>query len=542
MFICGKFQSMNYRGIVLFILLTIVVGCARRGRPEGGPEDFDKPIMVKADPEFESLHFSDDEIKIYFDEFIKLKDVNTQLIVSPPLKYPIVITPLGTPSKRITIILTDTLQENTTYTFNFGQSIIDNTRGNILDNFKYVISTGDYIDSLQVIGTFKDAFELETDKVPTVMLYEVNEGFNDSIIYKEKPMYVGAVLDSVNWNITNIRAGKYLLIALNDVSKNYKFNPKEDQISFYSKYIDVPTDSNATYELLLFNEILPFRTSSRPEEVSKGHIMFPFEGDPIDFKIEAISETSNEFKSLSIFDKESDTLHYWFNNYEQDSILFYMYKKEVYDTVKVRLRSKEIDSLRLSSLTRGTLDLRDTFKIKSNAPISIIDTSKIVFINKDSVKVSYDVILSPYMDEIAFNFEKEYNNKYQMELLPGAITDFYNIINDTLHVGFSTKRPSNYAYIKLTLNNIKSYPVIVHLISDRGILVANDYLVEPREIIFENLVPSRFMVRIIYDTNENKKWDTGNFLQRLQAEEVYYYKDIINAKANWEVIQPLPVD
>ncbi len=109
--------------------------------------------MVKADPDFKSLHFEEDQIKIYFDEYVKLKDVNSQLIISPPLKNVPVISPLGSPSKKITIKLNDTLQENTTYTFNFAQSIIDNTEGNILDNFKYIFSTGDFIDSLKVKGT-----------------------------------------------------------------------------------------------------------------------------------------------------------------------------------------------------------------------------------------------------------------------------------------------------------------------------------------------------------------------------------------------------
>lgn len=531
---------MNYQRFVLFGLLILTISCARRARPEGGPEDFDKPIMVKGDPAFESLQFDKDEIKIYFDEFIKLKDVSSQLIVSPPLKYPVVITPLGSPSKKITIILSDTLQENTTYTFNFGQSIIDNTRGNILDNFKFIISTGDYIDSLEVKGTYKDAFDLEIKNPPTLMLYEINENFKDSIIFNEKPMYVGTVLDSVNWNITNIRAGEYLLIALNDVGKNYKFDPKQDQIGFESKFITVPSDS--TYEIKLFKEILKFNSSFRPEEAAIGHIMFPFEGDPEDFKVEVASEKPDGFKDLSIFDKDTDTLHYWFRNFEQDSILFHLSKKQVYDTVKVTLRSKAIDSLRISSLTRSNLDLRDTFKIKSNAPISIIDTSKILFINKDSVKVPYDIILSTYKDEISFNFEKEHDNRYGMQLLPGAITDFYDIINDSLSVGFSTKKPSDYGSIYLTLNKIKSYPIIVHLINDRGELAAQDYLKEKEEIKFENILPSKYMIRIIYDINENKKWDTGNFLRRIQAEEVFYYLDIITAKANWQVEQALPLE
>ena len=91
--------------------------------------------------------------------------------MSPPLKYPPVITPQGSPSKRITIKLSDTLQENTTYTFNFGQSIEDNTERNVLDNFKYIFSTGDYIDSLHIGGRINDAFNLEMEEGPTVMLF-----------------------------------------------------------------------------------------------------------------------------------------------------------------------------------------------------------------------------------------------------------------------------------------------------------------------------------------------------------------------------------
>ena len=53
-----------------------------------------------------------------------------------------------TASKFITIKINDTLQPNTTYSFNFGQSIADNNEGNPFNQFKYVFSTGDHIDSL----------------------------------------------------------------------------------------------------------------------------------------------------------------------------------------------------------------------------------------------------------------------------------------------------------------------------------------------------------------------------------------------------------
>jgi uncharacterized protein (DUF2141 family) len=523
---------MNYR-ILFFSSLLLLTSCARRGRPEGGPKDFDKPVMVKADPAFESLHFDTDEIKIYFDEFIKLQNVNSQLIISPPLKNIPVITPLGTPSKRITIKLTDTLQENTTYTFNFGQSVVDNTERNVLENFKYVFSTGDYIDSLEISGTIKDAFQLEMKESPSFFLYQVNENFNDSIIFNEKPMYVGSLIDSVNWEITNIKAGKYLLIALNDSNKNYKFNPKEDQIAFSSNYVTVPSDT--IYNLSLFKEILEFDVPIKPVEVNKGHIMFGYQGDGRNFKVKTMSDTSSTYKSISIFDKDSDTLHYWFKNYEKDSLIFSLSNKVVFDTARVVLRSDAVDSLRLSSITRGTLDLRDTFKIKSNVPLSIIDTSKISFIDKDSLKTNYRYVISKHKDVLTFNFEKDYQNRYDILLLPGAVIDFFGIINDSLKIRFNTKKPTDYSSIFLNLRNIREYPIIIELIDSRGNVRAKTYATSEKEHQFINLPPSKYMVRITYDTNKNGKWDTGNFLTRRQPEVVYYFKNVINAKANWQV-------
>ncbi len=530
---------MKYRFFLFFTFVILIFSCARRGRPEGGPKDFDKPIMVKADPAFESLKFKSNEIRIYFDEYIKLKDVTSQLIVSPPLKYPLVITPQGTPSKYIRIKLQDTLQENTTYTFNFGQSIIDNTEGNILDNFKYIFSTGDYIDSLEVSGTIKDAFDMKMKEKPTLMLYQIDENFTDSIIYNKKPYYVGSTLDSVNWSITNIKAGKYLLVALNDNSKNYKFNPKEDKIGFNTKQITVPSDT--TYAISLFREILPFRIPSKPAEHSKGHLLFGYEGVGKDFEVNVLSETPSDFTSMSTFDKEKDTLHYWYRNYDKDSISFELKNKIILDSVKVKLFEKDIDSLSLKSGVSGTLNLRDTMKISTNVPVERIDTTKINFMDKDSLKVAYSIILSKHKQDILFNFEKSFDSKYVLELFPGAITDFFLIENDSLKVTFSTKKPTNYSSIFLNLKNIKSYPIIVQLIDEKGKVIADFYSEFEQEYKFENLLPSRYMIRLIYDANGNKKWDTGNFLLKQQPEKIYYFKNILEAKANWEVTETLTI-
>lgn len=535
-----KIHDMRIYFIQILILLVLFSACARRGRPEGGQKDFDKPIMVKTDPEFKSLHFKNKEIKIYFDEFIKLTNVTTQLIVSPPLKYPPIITPQGTPSKKLTIKITDTLQENTTYTFNFGQSIVDNTEGNILENFKYIFSTGDYIDSLEVKGTIKDAFDLEMIESPTMMLYPINESFNDSIIFSEKPMYVGSTIDSINWNITNIKAGKYLLVALNDQSKNYKFNPKDDKIGFVSKYITVPKDTS--YAISLFNEILPFRLPTKPKEEAIGHIIIGYEGDAKGLNVRPISKTSDDFKFLATFDKEKDSVHFWFKNYEKDSINIEVSKNDYIDTVTVKFFAKKMDTLYLKSSASSVLHLRDTLKLLSNVPLTKIDTSKIYFVDKDSIKVPYSHQLSNDKQDLIFNFEKVIQDRYLLEFYPGAVTDLYGAQNDSLKIQFRTNKVTSYASLYLNLNNVKSYPIIIELINDTGKLVAKKYSNNKEEYQFINIQPSRFKIRIIYDTNGNKKWDTGNFLLKKQPEEVYYSKTTINVKANWKWTETLTLE
>ena len=516
--------------MIFAFLFALLSNCARRGRPEGGPKDETSPVMTIAKPAHLTTNFNEDEIKIYFDEYVKLKDIQKQLIVSPPLKYPPLITPLGTPSKYISIKILDTLKENTTYTFNFGESVIDNTEGNILQNFKYVFSTGDVIDSLKVSGSIKDAFNKEADKSITVMLYEINESFTDSTIYQEKPYYIASTLDTTVWEITNMKSGKYLMMALNDAAKNYKFNPKQDKIGYIEEYISIPTDTS--YLINLFKEELPFKLR-KPSEETKGHIFFGYEGIADSLKVKPL-EVSEDFIAFSHFEKAKDTLNLWYKNNAKDSIRFNIFNKEFRDTLTVKLRSKKIDTLVIKGLVRGgTLHLRENFKLKSNIPIESIDTTKISFIDADSTNIAHTFKILEDKNEIELNFIKKYDQRYNLQLFPAAVTDFFGNVNDSLRFNLSTKKPTDYGNLYLTIQNVKSYPVIVQLITDKSVLVQEIYANEAQEYVFTNLVPDKYLVRIMYDENKNRKWDTGNFLLKKQPEEVIYFDNILDVRANW---------
>ena len=124
---------------ILFLLVLLMASCAKRGSITGGLKDTLAPVLKMSFPKNFSTNFKTNEIKLTFDEYIKLKDLNKQLIISPPMKHEPLITPTSV-SKYINIKILDTLQPNTTYSFNFGQSIEDNNEGNPYNQFKYIFS------------------------------------------------------------------------------------------------------------------------------------------------------------------------------------------------------------------------------------------------------------------------------------------------------------------------------------------------------------------------------------------------------------------
>ncbi|WP_415181964.1 Ig-like domain-containing protein, partial [Nonlabens sp.] len=87
--------------IVMAIAITLVQ-CAKRGSPTGGPIDQKPPVILRAYPDNYTRNFKNQIIEIEFDEFVKFKDLQKQFVVSPPLKTRPIISPQGSPAKKIT--------------------------------------------------------------------------------------------------------------------------------------------------------------------------------------------------------------------------------------------------------------------------------------------------------------------------------------------------------------------------------------------------------------------------------------------------------
>ncbi len=523
--------------IITIIAVFFIFGCAKKGSITGGEKDIIPPKFIKALPPNYSTNFNRKEIRIYFDEYVKLKDPQKQIVISPPMDPKPIISPLGNASKYIKIQFKDTLLENTTYSISFGESIEDNNEGNPLSFFKYVFSTGNYLDSLSIKGGIADGLKKDPESFVSIALYEVDEDYTDSIVYKKTPRYIGNTLDSTHFTLDNLKAGQYQLIALKDVATNYTFEPKQDKIGFYNEYINLPADTSKVFNLKLFKEKLATK-ALKPKQASKNRFIFGYEGDAKNMNIKLLTETPSDFKYRIIKDKNKDSLYYWFKPFfEKDSLTFEVSHNDYKEEIITRFKDQKKDSLILKPSVTRELPLNKDFRISANIPLESINNDLITLVDKDTVAIPFTSKVDMIENEIIFSFEKAETKAYNMQLLPEAITDFLGNTNDTINYTFRTKKLADYGKVFVTLTNVKEYPVIVQLTNDKLEVITEKISRKDEIITFDHLNPAKYNLRVIFDTNNNGVWDTGSFLNHKQPERVSYYPSIIDVRANWELKQ-----
>ncbi len=397
-----------------------------------------------------------------------------------------------------------------------------------------MFSTGSYIDSLTLSGKVKDAIDKQVDSYVSVMLYEADSKLKDSVVYKNVPRYITNTLDVSNtFKLENLKAGKYMLVAMKDVNSNNKFNPNEDKIGFHKEYITIPTDT--VYEIELFKEMPAFKVY-KPSQASGNRFTMGYDGKPKDLKV--ILKNGNDILPTIITKlPEKDSVQIWFKPIKADSLSMAVTKEKYSKNFTLKLKNQKKDSLNFEPKQKGDLPLREKFTLKAKRPLSKWDDSKMKLINKDSVVVVFTTEYDEYNQELKFDFPQEPLQKYTFTLMPGAMTDYLEESNDTLTYKLSTKNTSDYGNLRVILQNVRQFPVIVELTDDKGEVIATEYSEKETTVDFNNINPALFTLRVIYDENKNREWDSGSYLEKRQTEEVIYFPKPIDVRANWDVEQ-----
>lgn len=222
-----------------YSLATFNSGCAQIGAPTGGPKDSLAPVLVRSTPTIKTTSFSGNKITLYFNEYVEVADAQTNVLVSPlPKNNPSINYNLRT----VTIRLRDTLQPNTTYSINFGNAIKDVNEGNVFQNFTYVFSTGNTIDSATLQGKLLLAETGLVDSTVAVVLYR---NADDSSVQKRRPDYMTRIKSDGIFTFTNLPEADFRIYALKDGDGNKFYSSKSEIFAFTNDIVSVRNNDSA---------------------------------------------------------------------------------------------------------------------------------------------------------------------------------------------------------------------------------------------------------------------------------------------------------
>ncbi len=581
----------------------------------GGPKDVDPPIMIKAVPPNNSTNFIPRKsIVITFDEYIKLVDIFSELIISPPLENHAVATVKGT--KVVVELPKEVSFDSTTYTISFGNAITDNNEGNILENFSYVFSLRDYLDSMSVEGRIVNSFDYKpSEERFVVMLYK---NLNDSAPLLERPQYIDRTDDDGNFAINNVETGTYRLFALKDANANLIFDLPDEAIAYSDSLVEllperfeddiIISDSLLLAEIAGADSVLLdslkadsiFRAQSRftfftemvffTQKVKNQYMTNYLRPEPeklfLSFN-EPVPIDSFSFIPLNYipvdpdwylpdYSKENDTLIFWITDtsmFKMDSLQFQV-QYPVYDTLEQLVT--RTDTLYLVTTTKeqkkssskrkgrgqieqpveeteptisyikpsanvknnGTFDLNQPIVISLSSPIDTFRAERFNFVRyEDTLEISENYTLLPdsnSMYKLIVNYTPEELVNYKFLMLDSAITDIYGRTNDTTLLSFKTQAEDFYGVLSVHVNHVSDH-IIVQLLDETENILKQQVIQTDQTIKYPYLTPRKYMLKAIVDKNANGKWDTGNYIKKIQPERVIYFKDELNVRANWEI-------
>ena len=519
----SHFTLKKYHYVFLYccLLLTCILGlysCASTGRPQGGPKDRKPPVLdtLRSTPD-KQLKFYPKELVFYFDEFIEVKDPIKQILVSPPLTY---IPKVEVRGKRVKFIFDDkeVLRDNATYTINFGESLVDFHEGNILNNFTHVFSTGAYLDSLNISGKIINAKNYEPESEMVVFLYDQ---LDDTIVRKEKPFYFAKPDKTGNFIFRNIKSDTFRLFAIKDENINYKYDLESERIAFLDTFIILNTKSEDSI-FLRSSLPLPSLKLKTKELRNYGKINLVYNSIvPQDLTYKTNPETITSYGNIS-----NDSLNVYYNT-DLDSFFLYVLQ----DTIKVKPKGKA-EWIKKSKTKKSyffpgnSIVPNDSIVLGFNLPIKDPDFS--LWNISDTIGflegVKYD--LNKTGSSVTIKYPWVAGETYSISVDSGSIYSIYDHTLDSIGHQFIVLPPDKTGKLNISIKDLdKSYRYIINIYKDQFLYHSKTVaLVDSISFTLQGLVPEKYNVEIIQDTNKNGKWDAADYDEKRQPEFYHYYK------------------
>lgn len=592
-------NSVLLRSIVAITAAVVIYSCANMARPGGGPYDEEPPVYIKSTPLPNEVNFKKNKIEILFDEIIQVEKPMEKVVISPAQKD---VPKIRANGKKISVELVDSLLPNTTYTLDFTDAIVDNNERNVLNNFSLAFSTGPTIDTMQVSGYILNAENLEPVTGMLVGLQRVDpdltiNGIDSSFI--KNPLERLSVSDARGrFNIKNIAPGSYRIYALKDINRDYRFdNPSEDlafEETIITPYMEMKWHADTLWldsltvdtvimenlphyypnDIVLrsFNEDFKSQYLERSVRLDENKMTLYFAA-PSDSlpSVRPLSFDADKDWAILEGSARNDTLTYWFVDtaiMKIDTMRFelaYMRPDSLrrpslfVDTIRMiyrrpsapkenkrKKKSEEkeekttIQFLKIKSSVAQVINLYSPVVFEFDQPLDTIDMSKV------SLSVMEDSVWKP----MPFTFERDSlrirnyvmkakwrsQESYKISIDSAAATSIYGRHNDKLESLFKGRAVEEYANMIVDVSGLEG-PAFIELLNGSDAPVRKAIVKNSSAKLFY-LEPGTYYMRLVVDRNENGKFDTGNYLEKRQPEEVFYFPGEISLRANWDVTQP----
>ncbi len=576
-----------------FMTLVLVMwSCANPGPLGGGPKDEEPPKYLGANPPQYACKVHKNKAVLYFNEFLSLQQLNQQLIVSPSIgaKPDIILR-----GKKLIIKQNKEaiLLPNTTYTFAFGNAICDLHENNPLPNFQYVFSTGADIDTLSIRGSIADAFTLEPKQEVLVGLYRQQPNDSvplDSLPLVQAPYYLARANDKGEFQLNNLAEGKYLLIALDDKNGNKYYDLPTESIAFSDTLVSpqilynyipdsIPIDTtNTTLMDSLWNHhaettvlqpqnLFMFQKQqtevklleSKVEEAKKIILIFK---NPLSdsISISLLGDTLLNDWYKEEYGVQKDSVYLWLQAALPDTINMRLAMDSAYcDTLQLVIRKRSLGVAKGARKRRPSTTppkVKQTLKYKNTSqnlhhyykPIHIVFETPIAYANFENIAIEQDNRTLQggwtcrFTDSIHRHLEINYpwvqETNYKLIIPQLALRDMFAVENDSIILKFNTTKQDNYGSLALDFEAPQeNMPYILQLEQGKAAKAKTivRYQVQgDTSIVVSNLLPGDYYLKAIADPNANGKWDTGNYIEKQQAEAVYYLPKLIKIKAMWQ--------
>lgn len=536
----------------MLFTISITIQCANIVAPRGGPEDETPPVLDTANSSPNMVtNYVKSPITFLFDEWLELKDVSEQVIISPPLEHQ-----LDVKLRKKTVVVNfhedEVLKENTTYTINFGEAIRDFTEGNVPPRMRYVFSTGDAIDSLSLTAKLIDNVTKEPIEGALLMLYT---NLADSVFYKSRPYFFAKSDTGGIAKIENIRPDTFKLVALADENLNYHLDEDSEQYAYFSQ----PIVLNPANKDSILGAIEMYKEEPELQNISErftyGKVAINFNKTPYDLDYDIIGNPPTIIEQRV----DGDSLLLWYQDTSTTAwSIILRGDTTLIDTVKVKSSTHMLPKLSgqiTANQRRKVIEFGPdtTLTFRWSHPLADVNEAQFL-IWQDSVSnvipASFNIDQdNPHIIVVDANWE--FPGEYQLSIGDSAVIDLFGTMNDSIgNIDVVTAEPKDFGEIEVNLNGLKeNQHYLLKLVKGENVIRTHqlrdsEITTTPADSLgnvfinatttFSYLKPNTLTLQVIEDDNNNGRWDSGSYQFGLLPERIFI-KELSPLKANWEL-------